>query len=238
MRCLVLLFLLPFVACAMRPPQLEPAPYHVVVKSVRLPERSWLPWYTRFAEHTWVEVKALDRIERIEWTKGYGAVVHTPLELGDFVDPERWEQGAAVVAETKGPAAQALGERMLAIADTFPHAADYRAWPGANSNTFVKWLARESGMGVLLPPNAVGKDYTGWLAAGVSSTGLGLHVDTAVLGAQVGLVEGVELHLIGLTAGVGLWPPSLKLPFLPAIPGGWFAPGSAPAAQPIASSAQ
>lgn len=230
MRRVVPLLLLLLVACAMRPPQLEPAPYHVVVKSVRLPERSWLPWYTRFAEHAWIEVKARDRIERIEWTRGAGAVVHTPLDLEDFTAARRWEQGVAVIAEVAGPPAQALGERMLAIADEFPQATAYRAWPGANSNTFVVWLARAAGMGVLLPPNAVGKDYTGWIAAGASSTGVGLHVDTAVLGAQVGLVEGVELHALGLTAGVGLWPPSLKLPFLPAIPGGWFAPGSAPPA--------
>ncbi len=230
--CLLLLFPL---ACAMRPPLLEPAPYHVVVKSVRLPERSWLPWYTRFAEHAWVEIKLRDRIERLEWTKGAGAVVHTPLDAVDFTAAERWQRGVAVVAETTGPAAQAIGERMLAVAAEFPHAADYRAWPGANSNTFVVWLAREAGLGVHLPPNAVGKDYAGWLAAGVSSTGLGLHVDTALLGVQAGLVEGVELHALGLTAGVGLWPPSLKLPFLPAIPGGWFAPGTAPDAPVMAA---
>ena len=38
------------------------------------------------------------------------------------------------------------------------------------------------------------------------------------VGAQVGLAEGVELHLLGLTLGVDLWPPQVKLPFLPAIP--------------------
>jgi hypothetical protein len=45
------------------------------------------------------------------------------------------------------------------------------------------------------------------------------------------LVEGIELHLLGLTVGVGLWPPVLKLPFLADIPGGWFRFGSV--AQPV-----
>ena len=31
----------------------------------------------------------------------------------------------------------------------------------------------------------------------------------------MGLREGLELHLLGLTLGVGLWPPALKLPLLP-----------------------
>ena len=61
-----------------------------------------------------------------------------------------------------------------------------------------------------------------WVRAGVTTSRLGLELESPYLGVQVGLQEGVELHLIGLTAGVGLWPPSLKLPFLPAIPWEWF----------------
>jgi hypothetical protein len=213
-------------ACATRPSTLPRGDYQILVKSVRLPERNWLPWYTRFAEHVWVEIADAQGRERIEWNRGFDAVVHTELDTndltGDATADERWDRSVAVLARWTGGNAVALATRIRAVADDFPNAADYRAWPGPNYNTFIAWLAREASFGIELPANAVGKDYAGWLAAGVSTTGLGLHLDTAVLGVQAGLVEGVELHLLGLTAGVGLWPPSLKLPFLPAIPGGWF----------------
>jgi hypothetical protein len=198
----------------------------VLVKTVRLPDRTWLPWYTRFAEHTWVEVADAQGRERIEWNKGWGTVVHSELDAEEMVGAaadERWERDVAVLAHWTGERAAAIAARIRA-ADGYADAANYRAWPGPNSNTFVAWLAREAGFGVDLPPTAVGKDYTPWLAAGISTTGIGLHVDTAVLGVQAGLVEGVELHVLGLTAGVGIWPPCVKLPFLPAIPSGWFAP--------------
>lgn len=196
----------------------------MLVKSVRLPGR--MPWYTRFAEHTWVEVADASGRERIEWNSFADAVIHTDLDAGELTGDrradERWDEGVAVLARWTGERAAEISAHIRQVADRFPDAADYTAWPGPNSNTFVAWLAREAGFGVALPPNALGKDYAAWLAAGVSTTGVGLHLDTAVLGVQVGLVEGVELHLLGLTTGVGVWPPCLKLPFLPAIPGGWF----------------
>ncbi|MBL8753049.1 MAG: DUF3750 domain-containing protein [Planctomycetes bacterium] len=225
-------FALLFAACAVRPSRLLVDDHMVVVKSVRLPDRSWLPWYTRFAEHAWVEIATPRGVERVEWNKGAFGILHSEIGRSGLIADERWERPVAVHATWRGDAARTLGERILAVCDTYPDARGYRAWPGPNSNTFMAWLARETGMGVDLPPNAVGRDYTQWLAVGASTTGLGLRVDTPILGAGAGLVEGVELHALGLTAGVGLWPPSLKVPFLPAIPGGWFAPWSEPVPEP------
>jgi hypothetical protein len=227
--CLLLLALA--AGCALRPSHLVPAEDHVVVKSVRLPARDWLPWFTRFAEHAWVECKHGDHVERIEWNRGAGIILHAEFGLEGFVADQRWDRDVAVHAEWTGPAAAALAARIRAVADDYPSTGDYLAWPGPNSNTFITWLADAADFGVALPANAVGKDYTPWLAAGISDTGVGLHLDTAVLGAQVGLVEGIELHLLGLTVGIGLWPPVLKLPFLADIPGGWFRFGSV--AQPV-----
>ena len=67
-------------------------------------------------------------------------------------------------------------------------------------------------MNAELYPAAVGKDYARWLHTGVTSTGTGLELETLLIGVQAGWVEGVEVHLIGLVLGVGLWPPHLKLP--------------------------
>lgn len=206
----------------MRPSALPAADHLVVVKSVRLPVRSWLPWYTRFAEHVFVDVLDDAGWHRIEWDDidhvRIGAIA-AEAAAADI----RWEEGVAVLGWFTGATAVDLGERILAVAANYPDAAGYRAWPGPNSNTFVEWLAQQAGMPVVLPGNAVGKDYTPWLRVGPSSSGTGVELETIVLGAQLGLREGVELHLFGLTFGVGLWPPQLQLPFLPAIPGGWFA---------------
>ena len=75
-----------------------------------------------------------------------------------------------------------------------------------------------------MPTTALGKDYTPWLDVGMTSSNTGVKFETMLIGAQLGVREGLELHALGLTLGVGIWPPAIKLPFLPAIPGGWFAP--------------
>jgi hypothetical protein len=45
-----------------------------------------------------------------------------------------------------------------------------------------------------------------------------LEFETMLFGVEVGLREGVEFQFFGLAVGFGFWPPSIKLPFLPAIP--------------------
>jgi hypothetical protein len=95
---------------------------------------------------------------------------------------------------------------------------DYEAWPGPNSNTFVATLLREvAGLASELDHNSVGKDWADGVRVGRTDAGLGFGIDSAYLGAAAGLRQGVELHLIGLTAGVSLWPPGVKIPFLPRI---------------------
>ena len=194
-----------------------------MIKSVRLPDRSWLPWYSRFAEHLWIDFLYAGTWHRMEWDD----INHIrTFEIGPeqaFVD-ERWERSIAVHESYRGPWAEGVAARLLTVAPEYPCVDDYRAWPGPNSNSFVEWLAIEMGMPVVLPPQAIGKDFTTWFHAGLTSSRTGIEIETLPLGLQVGLREGVELHLLGLTMGVGLWPPALKLPFLPAIPGGWFAP--------------
>lgn len=211
-------------ACASRPHDLPEAEFLVVVASVRLPVRDWLPWYTRCADHLWVDVKDAAGWHRIEWNSRLDHIAITDILDATARADQRWDEGTAVHACITGADARELGARILTVATTYPDAASYRAWPGPNSNTFVAWLAREVDLPVVLPPNAIGKDYTPWLHVGLAGSQTGLAFDTLLVGAQLGLCEGVELHLLGLTAGIGLWPPCLKLPLLPAIPGGWIAP--------------
>lgn len=92
----------------------------------------------------------------------------------------------------------------------------YVLWPGPNSNTYVALLCRLARISVDLPPSAIGKDWPDaipWvLGFHASTTGMGLQLDVGVVGLQVGLIEGVQLHLFGSSLGVAFWPPALVLP--------------------------
>jgi hypothetical protein len=58
-----------------------------------------------------------------------------------------------LIAEWRGDAALAL---MRAISKTYPHCDTYRYWPGPNSNTYVAWVLRESGIDYPLGRLALG----------------------------------------------------------------------------------
>jgi len=89
----------------------------------------------------------------------------------------------------------------------------YIFYPGPNSNTFGDVVLRRCGLHASLPSTSVGKDWRGWIGGGVTSEGTGLQVETPVLGLKIGLKEGVEVHIIGLSFGIDLWPPALIVPF-------------------------
>lgn len=226
-RPLLLAMALLAVACASpRPSELpRDEPWLVVVKSARLPSAS--PWITRFAHHTWIDVK---RGSEADWwraeVQGRGAGVVFEAIDSVLARNDCWyeRRGLRVLAVHAGAAARAIAEQLPAacIALDAEYAASYLKWPGPNSNTFVADLARAIPQLRYLPDgNAVGKDWSGWFGAGATTSGTGLHLDTPVAGAALGLREGVELHLLGFTTAVRLFPPALALPFLPEIPGGW-----------------
>jgi hypothetical protein len=97
--------------------------------------------------------------------------------------------------------------------EDYPDRATYRAWPGPNSNTYVAWVLRESGVSADLDALGIGKDWRGWVGGGATTTGTGLHFETPLVGLKIGLVEGVEVHVLALTFGFALLRPTLKTPF-------------------------
>lgn len=92
---------------------------------------------------------------------------------------------------------------------------DYRFFPGPNSNTFGDVMMRKCGLHASLPSSAIGKDWRGAFGGGVTSEGTGLQVETPILGLKIGLKEGVELHILGLSIGIDLWPPAIIVPLGP-----------------------
>jgi len=205
----------------MPPTALPTAPAYIVsVKSVRIPTTE--PWISRFAYHTWLDVKkgAEDDWERMEILSAESGVNIYPVPGNEARGDARWTNPVEVVGLVVGDAARQMIPGLEEKARNYPDRAAYTAWPGPNSNSFITYLARATpGLHLQFNHNAVGRDYTPWLYAGPSVTGTGLQVDTLLLGLQAGWREGLQVHFIQLTFGISLFPPALELPILPRI--GW-----------------
>lgn len=91
----------------------------------------------------------------------------------------------------------------------------YRFYPGPNSNTFGDVMLRRCKLAASLPSTAIGKDWRGLIGGGLTSERTGVQLETPVLGFKIGLKEGIELHVLGLSIGVDLWPPAIILPLGP-----------------------
>jgi hypothetical protein len=92
---------------------------------------------------------------------------------------------------------------------------DYRFYPGPNSNTFGDVMLRRCDLHAGLPSTSVGKDWRGGFGITGTTEGTGFQVETPVLGFKLGLKEGFEIHIIGLSFGIDLWPPAIILPLGP-----------------------
>ena len=67
----------------------------------------------------------------------------------------------------------------------------------------------------MLPPNAVGRDFRPLPYAGLTDSGTGIEASLwGVLGIKLGWVEGVEVNVLGLVAGLDLRHPAVKVPGL------------------------
>ena len=180
--------------------------------------RTW-GWRGAFGVHTWVAVKpgnakAYTVYEVIGWRlrSSDSAVVMRHR------DPDaRWFGNAPeLFADQRGPEAEKLIPRIDAAARSYPHAGEYSAWPGPNSNTFVAWITRAvPELEADLPPTAIGKDYLGSSIIGAAPSGSGIQFSLGGLFAlTASSVEGLEVNFLGLSFGINPFDPSLKLPLV------------------------
>ncbi|GJD41250.1 DUF3750 domain-containing protein [Methylobacterium bullatum] len=172
-------------------------------------------WRGIFAHHSWIVVKpdGAARYTRYD-VVGWGMPVRTDGWAADG----RWfgNDPQTVLALDGDDAARSIPSIRAAVAD-YPYRAlgTYQAWPGPNSNSFTAHvLARLPEAQAILPPTAMGKD---WAPPGrivertPSGTGIRLTF-SGYAGLTVGWVEGIELNLLGLVAGLDLRRPAIKLP--------------------------
>lgn len=180
-------------------------------------------WRGAFGVHSWIAVKPSNasrytRIEvigyRVNW--GRSAVRVRPgtpdgMWFGNYPTLLR-----EITGNGEGAAkVDALIERLLVATEDYPYADTYQVWPGPNSNTFIAWLARAvPELRLELPTHAIGKDYLPGKALAAttpSQTGLQLSL-LGLFGVLLSAEEGVEVNFLGLSAGVDVWPPAIKLP--------------------------
>ncbi len=171
-------------------------------------------WKGVFAVHSWIVLKPAGAKE---WTRydvvGWGS----PVRENNWPADGRWYGNVPVaIADISGPQAERLIPKIeKAIVDyNYAQAGDYRVWPGPNSNSFTAAVLRAvPELRLALPPNAVGRDFRAGLYAGLSDSRTGVELNLfGLAGIKIGWVEGIEIDLLGLVAGLDLRHPGLKLP--------------------------
>ncbi|HUF91524.1 MAG TPA: DUF3750 domain-containing protein [Candidatus Limnocylindria bacterium] len=175
-------------------------------------------WRGVFGVHTWVTVKrqgaaAYRRYEVIGWGVDRGA----PAVRVDRTGPDNHWFGARPerLVDVRGDGVEALITKIEAAVAAYPYASAYRTWPGPNSNTFVAHVGRAvPELRLVLPPTAVGKDFLpGGVLVAPSPAGRGLQLSLlGVAGVLAGWDEGLEINVLGLSFGIDVKAPALKLP--------------------------
>lgn len=171
-------------------------------------------WRGIFAVHAWIVVK-----ER--GAPGYSRYDYTawgePIRSNGFVADGRWFGATPeTIVAVDGQDAERLIPKIRNVVENyrFRTYGDYSAWPGPNSNTFVRAaLDAVPELKAVLPPTAIGKDYPydGWLGATASQTGFFVSL-AGYLGLTIGWIEGIEVNILGAVIGLDIRRPALKLP--------------------------
>ena len=171
-------------------------------------------WKGVFSVHSWIVLK---HENETRWRRydlvGWGE----PVRLNNWPVDGRWYGNVPIaIADISGTDAEKLIPRVEAAvaAYQFARAGDYRIWPGPNSNSFVATILRAvPELAVSLPPNAVGRDFRDGIYAGLTDSRTGVEFNLNGFAAiKFGWVEGIEVNLLGLVAGLDLRHPGLKLP--------------------------
>ncbi|HYF58895.1 MAG TPA: DUF3750 domain-containing protein [Burkholderiaceae bacterium] len=175
-------------------------------------------WRGAFGVHTWIATKrAGDDAYLVHHVVGWRVFRGAGAVVSQTGTPDARWFGAwpALLVDHRGEAAEAMIDRIEAAVAAYPWPAEYRAWPGPNSNTFTAFVARRvPELRLDLPPHALGKD---WLEPGrvvaPTPSGTGWQLSLAgVLGVAVAAEEGLELNVLGLSFGVDANDLSLRLP--------------------------
>lgn len=176
-------------------------------------------WRGAFGVHTWIATKRTGeqyytRMEVIGYAVYWG---NSAVRVRQGSPDAYWYGNhPTLLRELRGGVeVDDLIDRLYSAAESYPYDRTYHVWPGPNSNTFVAHLARQvPQLRLELPSNAIGKDYLPYGRV-VSRTPSGTGGQVS-LGGYAGLLaaaeEGLEVNFLGLTVGIDMYPPAIKLP--------------------------
>ncbi|MFQ5544876.1 MAG: DUF3750 domain-containing protein, partial [Acidiferrobacterales bacterium] len=133
----------------------------------------------------------------------------------DTPDRSWFGNAPVVIAELRGDAATRAIPLIEQAVLNYPYEWEYVLWPGPNSNTFTAHVGREvPELALDLPTTAIGKDFlTNGSLAESAPSGTGIQLSWyGVLGVLAARQEGLELNLLGLSFGIDVSRPAIKLP--------------------------
>jgi len=168
-----------------------------------------------FSVHSWIVTKGAGALRYDRYDKvGWGSPVR---RNGHPADARWYSNEPTIVRAVRGEEAQRLIPAVEAAIAAYPFSrpGDYHIWPGPNSNSFVAHVvAAVPDLRVTMPPNATGRDYApGFASIAWSPAARDLHATLGgYAGFAVGATSGIELHLLGLVAGIDIAGPGLKIP--------------------------
>lgn len=166
----------------------------------------------KIARHPWFAVREAGAREWVRWE------IWAPGDRGDWGYiaqrrvPPLEGPNVQVHSIVRGAAASRFITCLKRESARYEHRHVYLPWPGPNSNTYVDVMMRRCGFRGELPPTSVGKDYRGIVGVSRTSGGTGVQFETPIVGLRIGLTEGLQVHIFGLTVGIDLWPPALLYP--------------------------
>jgi hypothetical protein len=199
----------------------SPLPYEHKPALVQIYGARAYNWRGAFGIHTWIATKRRNAdhyqvYQVIGWNlyRGHSTVSIRKGGPPDFLwfnaEPE-------LLLEYRGADTETVIDKIEQAVSDYPYPYAYHAWPGPNSNTFTAYIARRvPELGLDLPPTAIGKDY---LADGRiidhTPSGSGWQLSLlGLLGITLAREEGIELNLLGLSAGIDFNDLALRLPGL------------------------
>lgn len=205
----------PWYAASRAPTGLAPDPTTIGDPVVQVYAARAFGWRGGFSVHTWIIVKrtgaaAYTRYDVVGWSGP--PYVHTNYAAPDG---QWYSSRPEILVDRRGEGVEALIDEIEAAVRSYPFADTYRTWPGPNSNTFVAHVGRSvPGLRLDLPANAIGKDYVPLSSAlGRAPSGSGVQASLfGVLGLIAAPEEGLEVNVLGLSLGVDLARPALRLP--------------------------
>ncbi len=175
--------------------------------------RTW-GWRGSFAIHTWISAKPAGASEYIRYEVIGWRSPH--LTIRKNVPDNYWAGNRPyVIQDIRGKTAEDIIQKLPKVVASYPYKNAYTVWPGPNSNSFIAYIGREiPELKLDLPPTAIGKDYLvggNILGPAISGTGYQLSV-RGYGGLTFAAEEGLEFHMLGLTAGIDFNDLVLKMP--------------------------